>query len=642
MKRTRSESNFSSSFTAPRSRRTDWSRWRHFTAAISLLAAAAGVLPVSTASAVTNNASFAGYADYSPNTRTPDTVNSCSSLVNAIDLKGWTLSDSSSSPYKPYHAPGWSGLSNEYFVTYSGTAPGTTGSASPCGTGQFPAADQVPVGSVVAGSGSGSSPSVTVTSSDVNVVVDYVAIHGGQNQGANPERIYWGPLSNFTATGLQSQGSFSNVYIFFHLVSPASTSTATTMTGSNGTITPGTALSSGASISDTATVSPTPSSTSTPPSLGTVTFTLYSGGTCSLNNESVYTASGGSLYAESGALSLTANGTATWGSNAILTAANVSLLPAGSYYFVAVYSGTTGFNGSTSPCEPFSVSSTSPPTPPTPPTPPLVSLSTTPIVSGTGASDSATVSGTGRTPTGKVTFTLYSGSPGSGQLVTSFAADTVTLVNGSASSSATGGLVAGSYYFMVTYSGDGTYSSITPGTAEPFTIALRTASLSTTPTPVGLSATDSATVLGGASGMPTGSVTFTLYQGTPGSGTQVTSYSDTVSLSSTGTASSMSTGRLRPGSYYFMVTYSGDGTYSSITPGTAEPFTIIAVSPPKPPKKPKKPTVPPYKIPTKPPKTGFGGSARMVYNGGLLAGGGSVLLAGLAMLAYAMRRRRRL
>jgi hypothetical protein len=91
-----------------------------------------------------------------------------------------------------------------------------------------------------------------------------------------------------------------------------------------------------------------------------------------------------------------------------------------------------------------------------------------------------------------------------------------------------------------------------------------------------------------------------------------------------------------------MVTYSGDATYSAITTGTAEPFTIIAVSPPKPPKKPKKPTVPPYKIPTKPPKTGFGGSARMVYNGGLLAGGGSVLLAGLLMLAYAMRRRRRL
>ena len=270
------------------------------------------------------------------------------------------------------------------------------------------------------------------------------------------------------------------------------------------------------------------------------------------------------------------------------------------------------------------------------------SLVTTPTVGTSSAHDNAAVTGTGGKPTGSVTFTLYSGDPGKGTLISSYGPYTVTLdANGNAASPETGTLLPGNYYFMATYSGDSTYGGITPGTPEPFSIGLQPASLGTVPTVTGLSATDSATV-SGSSGTPTGSVTFTLYSGSPGNGTPVSSYSpDTVSLSG-GTATSAPTGTLAAGNYYFMVTYSGDSTYGVITPGTAETFKIVAVSPPKPPKKPKPPVVPPYKIPTKPPTTGFGGSARMVYNGGLLAGGASVLLAGLLLMAYALRRRRRL
>lgn len=217
----------------------------------------------------------------------------------------------------------------------------------------------------------------------------------------------------------------------------------------------------------------------------------------------------------------------------------------------------------------------------------------------------------------------------------------VPLAGGAATSTSFGPLAAGSYFFMVTYSGDSNYASITPGSPESFTIPLQTASLTTTPSVTGLSATDSATVTG-KSGTPTGSVTFTLFSGNPGHGTQVANFGpERVALQS-GFASWPAVGPLAAGRYYFMVTYSGDGVYSSITPGTAEPFTIFAVSPPKAPKKPKPPVVPPYKIPTKPPKTGFGGGSHLVYNGGLLAGGGSVLFAGLLMMAYALRRRRRL
>ena len=392
-----------------------------------------------------------------------------------------------------------------------------------------------------------------------------------------------------------------------------------------------TANPSSSSATDTVTVSgpvgePTPT--------GSVLFTLYnsSGSSEGTNNQALV------------------GGTATSSAFSYAGLAN------GTYHFVAVYTPDSGTGGSayytsgsdggtsTQSSEGESFSINTPPPPPPPSTPPTASLSTTPSVSGVSASDFATVSGTGNTPTGSVTFTLYQGDPkGTNSVVSSFGTGGSAKVDLSASGTATSptasGLAAGNYYFMVTYSGDTTYSAITPGSPEPFFIAFQKALLGTTPTEKGLSATDAATVTG-TSGTPTGSVTFTLFSGAPGSGTQVKSYApDTVTLDANGQATSAPTGTLASGSYYFMVTYSGNGTYSAITPGTAETFTIIAVSPAKPPKKPK---VPPYKIPTKPPTTGFGGSARMVYNGGLLAGGASVLLAGLLLMAYALRRRRRL
>jgi hypothetical protein len=145
-------------------------------------------------------------------------------------------------------------------------------------------------------------------------------------------------------------------------------------------------------------------------------------------------------------------------------------------------------------------------------------------------------------------------------------------------------------------------------------------------------------------------VTFTLYSGAVGKGRPVSNFTpNTVSLVN-GAANSASTGKLQPGSYYFIATYSGDDTYSAIAPGTAQPFTIIAVSPPKPPNparattktKTKTKTAPSYRVATKPPMTGFGGSARTVYNTGVLVGGSAALLAGLLMLVQALRRRRRL
>jgi len=365
---------------------------------------------------------------------------------------------------------------------------------------------------------------------------------------------------------------------------------------------------SGTTASDSATVS---GSSGTP--TGSVTFTLYSG-----------TSPTGTATGYTNTQTLNGSGSAT-------STVTGTLTP-GSYYFLVSYTATGSTYSSItqgSP-EPFTI-------PPVACTSgcggggggsPTDSLSTTPDVVGLSATDVATVTGSAATPTGTVTFVLYSGTPGSGKLVSGFAADTVTLNgSGSATSVSSGNLPSGSYYFLVTYGGDVNYSAITVGTPEPFTI---NPTLTTTPTVTGTSATDTAN-LTGTGGTPTGTVTFTLYSGTPGSGTLVASYApETVALVN-GTATSTSTGTLAAGNYYFLVSYSGDSNYPAITPGTPEPFTIIVTNPPAPPK---------FKIPTSAPQTGAGGMAGVTHNGGLLALGGLMLLAGLSAMALLLGRRR--
>ncbi|HET8989567.1 MAG TPA: hypothetical protein VFN59_00490, partial [Acidimicrobiales bacterium] len=190
---------------------------------------------------------------------------------------------------------------------------------------------------------------MTVTSSDPNVVVDYVAIHGGKNNSSYNNRVYWGPAESFTATGLQSAGSYSNVYIFFHVATQTLTSTATSVfTGGspvNGVMSGGTPYDSNdppsapASVYDTAMVSNGDNTH------GTVTFVLYPG-TCPASSP-LPTPTGTDAN-----VSLI---------NGVATSTAFSNLAAGSYYFIATYSGSTTTTSSTGPCEGFSVV-TPPPT----------------------------------------------------------------------------------------------------------------------------------------------------------------------------------------------------------------------------------------------------------------------------------------
>ncbi len=592
-------------------------------------------------------------------------VTSCQDVVQAVtdvDNSSGSYTVATNSTYTS--APNIPGASNDLVYASTGSASFTTTEG----------VTVTPVGDTI---------SVTAPST---VTVDYVWVHGGNGGGGGAATsIYWGPASNFEQGGFQATNGFSGYGVCYHLktqltptlnttpnVTGTSATDSATVTGTSGTptgtvtftlynvttgklvagysdtetlsngsatststgqlspgnydflvtysgdgtyaaVSPATAepfsiglqtptlnttpYVSGKSAYDTATVSGT-SGTPT----GTVTFTLYKG---------VY--GSGLPMGYSYTTSLNAVGSAT--------STTVIGLSAGSYYFLVTYSGDGTYGATTGIAEFFSIGLQTP------------SVNTTPYVSGKSASDTATVSGLYGTPTGTVTFKLYQGTSPSGTLVGTYG--TATLVGGSATSTTAIGLGTGSYYFLVSYSGDGTYGATT-GVAEPFSISLQSASVSTTPNTSGTSASDTATV-SGAYGTPTGTVTFTLYNATTGA--RVGGYTDTQTLSN-GAATSTTVSGLAAGSYYFMVTYSGDGTYAAVSPGSPEPFQIQVAKPSKVPKKPAK-KVTPYKIPTKPPKTGFGGAAHSTPNGGLLAGGLSTLLAGLAMMVVALRRRRR-
>ena len=259
-------------------------------------------------------------------------------------------------------------------------------------------------------------------------------------------------------------------------------------------------------------------------------------------------------------------------------------LTAGNYSYQASYSGDNNYPPSTSSCEPFTVA----------PHPVLTTALFTStgapiplgssVYSGTSVYDTASLSGvvSGFTPTGTVTYTFYTssscGGPGTPQ--------TVPLSNGLIPNSPPQGpLMAGSYSFRASYSGDSNYPS-TNGSCESFTVlapfvstALFTSNGISIPlgssVSLGTSVYDTA-VENGVIGSftPTGTVTYTFYTTSSCSGPGTT---QTVTLSSGLVPNSASHGPLAVGSYSFRASYSGDINYPSST-SPCESFSVNKAS----------------------------------------------------------------
>jgi hypothetical protein len=281
---------------------------------------------------------------------------------------------------------------------------------------------------------------------------------------------------------------------------------------------------------------------------GTVTFTLYKGSTL-LDTESV-TVSGNGTYTTPAGYTLPTTGTET-----------------GTYQWDVSYNGNTNNNPASennNAAEQVVVSKAGPTVVATP-NPTTVTLGTT----ATTLKDSAVLSG-GYNQTGSITFTLNLGS-------TVLDTETVTVSGNGTYTTPTGytlpntGTVTGTYQWNVSYNGDTNNNPISENNnaAEQVVVSKAGPTIVGTPNPttvtLGTTATTlkDSTVLSGGSN-PTGTITFTLYQGS----TLLDTESVTVSGNgtyTTPTGYTLPTSGTVTGTYQWNVSYIGDTNNNAVS-----------------------------------------------------------------------------
>ena len=301
---------------------------------------------------------------------------------------------------------------------------------------------------------------------------------------------------------------------------------------------------------------------------GSIIFTLFhNGGTTPVDTETV-TVTGNGTYTTPTGFTLPATGTVT-----------------GTYQWDATYSGdanNTPASDTGSVAEQVTVNIASP-TLGTIPNPTTVTLGANPVT----LTDTATLAG-GFNPTGTITFTLFHNggtTPVDTETVTVNGNGTYTTPTGFTLPS--GGAVAGTYQWDATYSSDANNNGVsdTGSVAERVTVNIASPTLGTIPNPTAVTLganpvtlTDTATLEGGFS--PTGTITFTLFQGSTlvdtetvavtGNGTYPTPTGFT--LPTTGTVT---------GTYQWDASYNGDTNNNTASDNDAvtEQVTVSAASP---------------------------------------------------------------
>lgn len=287
---------------------------------------------------------------------------------------------------------------------------------------------------------------------------------------------------------------------------------------------------------------------------GTVTYTLFSNGSC-IGTGSIVSA------------------LMIGGGNAVPDSASVTPSPVGTFSFQASYGGDANNGSTSSTCEPLTVTKTTP------------SITTTinpsaTITVGSSVTDQATLSGgfpsTG--VTGSVTYAFFSNGSCSGT-PTSTSTVTVSTSNSVPASSSVTPASAGSFAFNATYSGDANNNRVS-STCEPLTVNKATPSLTTNITPSstvtqGTAVTDHATINGGfpSTGV-TGTVSYFFFTGGTCSGTATSEGTVTVGVGNSVPASNSVT-PASTGSFSFNATYSGDGNNNRVS-SACEALTVSA------------------------------------------------------------------
>jgi hypothetical protein len=316
------------------------------------------------------------------------------------------------------------------------------------------------------------------------------------------------------------------------VVSPASPGILTATNPSSGTVP--------VLLKDTATLSGGVNPT------GTITFKLYGPNDATCANAAI----------DSETASVSGNGSYS-------TATGLTVSLAGTYQWVASYSGDANNNPTSTKCgdEPVVVS----------PASPGILTATNPS-SGTVPvllKDTATLSG-GVNPTGTITFKLYG--PNDATCANAAIDSETASVSGNGSYSTATGLtvsLAGTYQWVASYSGDANNNpASTKCGDEPVVVSPASPTGSSTPSVIVIP-DDSATLSGGVN--PTGTLTFSLYGPNDATCIAPAVFSQTVGVIGNGTYSTTNSSSLTPatvstpGTYNWKIVYSGDANNNGFT-----------------------------------------------------------------------------
>ena len=257
--------------------------------------------------------------------------------------------------------------------------------------------------------------------------------------------------------------------------------------------------------------------------------------------------------------------------NGNYSSAPFTVTVAGTYRFIAAYSGDANNVAVATTCNDANESVVV-----SPATPAIVTNASATVPAGGPISDSATLSG-GVNPTGTITFTVFGPNDATCTAAPAFTSIVaVTSGNGTYPSGPFVTTAAGTYRFIAAYSGDANNVAVTTlcndpnesvvvGPANPTLVTAASASV-----PVGGTVNDTATLSGGVN--PTGTITFELFGPTTRDAPALRSSPPTKPVSGNGNYTSASFTVTAPGTYNFVASYSGDANNAAI------PFTACGAA----------------------------------------------------------------
>ncbi len=262
--------------------------------------------------------------------------------------------------------------------------------------------------------------------------------------------------------------------------------------------------------------------------------------------------------------------------NGVYTSDSFTADEAGSYDFIASYSGDANNNPVVTGCgdedETVTVTAASPT---------LTTSATTAADLGGTISDTATLSG-GDNPTGTITFDVFGPDPdGCGDPAFT---STITVSDGTGNytSDPFTPTATGTYIWQASYNGDANNNPTSAGCPDPGETSTVTAilSLTTTASPavtIGGTISDTATLSGGDS--PTGTITFSAFGPNDTSGCDDTPvFTSTSEVTDDGSYTSGTFTPSAPGTYVFEAAYSGDDSNSPVVTSCSDPGESVAVN----------------------------------------------------------------